>query len=225
VLRRYVSPQVMGGVQAAVREGRDSIADEERVFTFLFADLVAFTALAEKSSLRDVVDLLNLSIGANSSTILHWGGYIDKIMGDSIFAVFEEPLNSVIAAVEIQKQFNILNFFRIKDEQQPIELRIGIHTGPCLIASIGSAEFLELTYIGDAVNTASRIEKAALPGSILVSDQTIELVRSNVTLGDGVSLSVKGKSHILVAHYVKRVSFERSPGKVLALGIDDDIFQ
>ena len=224
VVRRYVSPQVMGGVQQAIRMGRETIPDEDRVLTYLFADLVAFTALAERIGSKEIVDLLNLSIGANSSTVLHWGGYIDKIMGDSIFAVFEEPLNAAIAAVEIQKQFNILNFFRLKEGEDQVLLRIGIHTGPCTIASIGTLEFMELTYIGDSVNTASRIETAALPGTILASSTTVEAIQGNLTLGDEVELKVKGKTELLTAHYIERVTFDRGNGKQISIGIDDDIF-
>ena len=224
VVRRYVSPQVMGGVRQAIRMGRQTIPDEDRTLTYLFADLVSFTSLAERIGNKQIVELLNLSIGANSSTVLHWGGYIDKIMGDSIFAVFEEPLNAIIASVEIQKQFNILNFFRLKDGEDSVELRVGIHTGPCTIASIGTLEFMELTYIGDAVNTASRIESAALPGTILASNDTVALVRDNLTLDAEVVLNVKGKSEPLHAHYVKRVTFEHKKGKEISIGIDDDIF-
>ncbi len=224
VMRRYVSPQVMGGIRQAIRMGRETIPDEDRVLTYLFADMVAFTALAERIGSKEIVELLNLSIGANSSTVLHWGGYIDKIMGDSIFAVFEEPLNAIIAAVEIQKQFNILNFFRLKEGQDSVELRVGLHTGPCTIASIGTLEFMELTYIGDAVNTASRIESAALPGTILASSVTVAMVRDHLTLGDEVELKVKGKTELLHAHYVKRVTFDRGNGKQISIGTDDDIF-
>lgn len=224
VVRRYVSPQVMGGVQQAIRIGRETIPDEDRVLTYLFADLVAFTSLAERIGNKEIVNLLNLSIGANSSTVLHWGGYIDKIMGDSIFAVFEEPLNAVIASVEIQKQFNILNFFRLKEGEDAVELRVGLHTGPCTIASIGTLEFMELTYIGDAVNTASRIESAALPGSILASRATVDQIRENLTLGEEIELKVKGKTEPLQAQYIKRVTFQHKPGKDISIGIDDDIF-
>ncbi|MBE7440234.1 MAG: adenylate/guanylate cyclase domain-containing protein [Spirochaetales bacterium] len=224
LVRRYVSPQIMGGIQEAVRQGRETIASENRVLTYLFADLVSFTSLAENSDPDEIVNLLNLSIGSNSSTILHWGGFIDKIMGDSIFAVFEEPLNAVIAAVEIQKQFNILNFFRLKDGENAIELRIGIHTGPSTIASIGTLEFMELTYIGDAVNTASRLEKAAEPGMILISQSTADLVQGQLELGKGVELRVKGKKEPLAAHYVVRVRFQRKDGKEISIGLDDDVF-
>jgi len=224
LVRRYVSPQIMGGIQEAVRQGRETIANESKVLTYLFADLVSFTSLAEDSDPDEIVNLLNLSIGSNSATILHWGGYIDKIMGDSIFAVFEEPLNAIIAAVEIQKQFNILNFFRLKDGENAIELRIGIHTGPSTVASIGTLEFMELTYIGDAVNTASRLEKAAEPGMILISNSTADLVFSHLELGKAVEVKVKGKKEPLAGHYVVRVRFQRRDGKEISIGLDDDVF-
>lgn len=223
VLQKYVTKQLFDRAMHSVRTGIDYIPAENRVLTFLFADLVAFTMHAEKISPEEVVEMLNLSIGATSATILHSGGYVDKIMGDSIFAVFEKPENAVIAAIEIQKQFNLLNFFRIKDGLDEVLLRIGIHTGESMWASIGSQDFMEQTFIGDAVNTASRLENSAIPGSILVSSTTVEPIRDKLQLLEKVELTVKGKEEKLIAYYVNRINFERR-GQQASLGLDDDLF-
>ncbi len=223
LVKRYINRHVWSRAQSAARADLTRIPDEEREFTFLFADLVSFTALAEKSSPAEVVAMLNLSIGATSSTIVHSGGFVDKIMGDSIFAVFLNPLDALIASIEIQKQFNILNLFRLKQDQDEVSLRVGIHTGKCLMATIGSDEFMELTFIGDAVNSASRLERACVAGAILASDATIALVREHVEISHEETLHVKGKTQPLHACYVNRVSFDGPRGPV-SLGLDDSIF-
>lgn len=223
LLRPYISRQLSSRAKSAVLAGYDKIPNEKRDFTFLFADLVSYTALAEQSSPDEILEMLNVSIGATSSTILHSGGFVDKIMGDSIFAVFEKPLNAIIASIEIQKQFNILNLFRLKSDQPEVSLRIGVHTGECILGSIGSDDFLELTFIGDAVNTASRLERAAEPGSILVSEATLALVRDNVEVLRSVNLTLKGKAKELTAGFVNSVHFEGPRGPI-NLGLDDHIF-
>ena len=219
----YISRQLASRAKSAIQAGYTKIPNEKREFTFLFADLVSYTALAEQRSPDEILEMLNVSIGATSSTILHSGGFVDKIMGDSIFAVFEKPLNAIIAAIEIQKQFNLLNFFRLKSAEPEVSLRIGVHTGQCILGSIGSDDFLELTFIGDAVNTASRLERAAEPGSILVSEATLALVREQVDVLKTVELTLTGKAQTLSAGYVNRVQFEGPRGRI-SLGLDDHIF-
>ncbi|MCB1307179.1 MAG: adenylate/guanylate cyclase domain-containing protein [Leptospiraceae bacterium] len=223
IIKKYISRQLASRALSAVRSGYDRIPDEEREFTFLFADLVAYTSMAEKATALEILEMLNLSIGATASIILHNGGFVDKIMGDSIFAVFEKPLSALMSAIEIQKQFNILNLFRIKQGQDEVQLRIGIHSGQCLLASIGSDDFMELTFIGDSVNTASRLEKSALPGSILVSDATFELIKDNVENPEAHDLTVKGKRAAIKAYYINRIQFDGPRGRI-SLGVDDDMF-
>jgi PAS domain S-box-containing protein len=223
IIRPYISKQLTSRARSAVQAGYDRIPNEKREFTFLFADLVSYTSLAEQSSPDEILEMLNVSIGATSSTVLHSGGFVDKIMGDSIFAVFEKPLNAIIASIEIQKQFGILNLFRLKSEQPEVSLRIGVHSGQCILGSIGSDDFLELTFIGDAVNTAARLERAAEPGSVLVSGHTLKLLEGQVDVIKMVELSLKGKAQALPAGFVNRVHFDGPRGPI-SLGLDDDIF-
>lgn len=221
LLKRYVSRQLRDRAKSSAKAGFDQIQNEVRTLTFLFADLVSYTSHAEKNTPDEIVEMLNLSIGATSSTVLHWNGHIDKIMGDSIFAVFENPLNAIVTAIEIQKQFNFLNMFRIKNDQDEILLRIGINTGVCIQASIGSPEFMEMTYIGDAVNIASRLEKSAVPGSILVSRATLDPVKDQVFYSRTTELVVKGKELKIEACYVNKVTFLAPNGREVTLDKDE----
>lgn len=223
ILKRYVSSHLAHRARSASEQGLDYIPNEEKEFTFLFADLVSYTALAERTSPEAILEMLNTSIGAASSIILHNHGFVDKIMGDSIFAVFEDPVKALLSAIEMQKQFNILNLFRLKSGEEEISIRIGIHTGQCILGSIGGDGFWELTFIGDAVNTASRLEKACQPSSILVSETTAQIVGDSAGYLESIDLSAKGKAEPLKAHYLNRIEFEGPRGKV-TLGLDDDLF-
>ncbi|MCB1165417.1 MAG: adenylate/guanylate cyclase domain-containing protein [Leptospiraceae bacterium] len=223
ILTKYVSSHLTHRARSASASGLDHIPDEQREFTFLFADLVSYTAIAERTSPEAILEMLNTSIGAASSIILHNHGFVDKIMGDSIFAVFENPLHALMSAIEMQKQFNLLNLFRLKSGEEEISIRIGIHSGECILGSIGGDGFLELTFIGDAVNTASRLEKACKPSAILVSSETARLVGDAAGYVETIELSAKGKSEPLQAQYLNRIEFEGPRGKA-TLGLDDDLF-
>lgn len=223
LLRRYISKQLLARVRSAVTRGLDEIPNQSRHLTFLFADLVAYTQISEQARPDEVVDMLNLFIGATSAIVLHNEGFVDKIMGDSVFAVFENPLSAVLSAVEVQKQFNMLNFFRVAEGQPEVLLRVGIHSGNCILASIGSNDFMELTFIGDSVNTASRLEKACTPGAILVSASTIEPIRERVGSSRRLELQVKGKREPLSAEYVHSVTVNKG-GKDIVIDMDESVF-
>ncbi|MEQ8353256.1 MAG: adenylate/guanylate cyclase domain-containing protein [Leptospiraceae bacterium] len=223
ILKPYVSSHLAHRARSASMAGLDHIPNEEREFTFLFADLVSYTSIAERTSPEAILEMLNTSIGAASSIILHNHGFVDKIMGDSIFAVFENPVNALLSAIEMQKQFNLLNLFRLKSGEEEISIRVGIHTGECILGSIGGDGFLELTFIGDAVNTASRLEKACKPSAIMVSEKTATMVGETAEYLETVELSAKGKTEPLKAQYLNRLEFEGPKGKV-SIGLDDDLF-
>jgi class 3 adenylate cyclase len=223
IAQRYISRDLITRARRAANMGNKQLLNETRVLTFLFADLVSFTAYSETKTPDEIVQMLNLSIGAASSNIIHYNGVVDKIMGDSVFAIFEQPLNAVLAAVEMQKQFQILNLFNVKTNQPEIQVRVGIHTGECIQASLGTEDHMEWTAIGDAVNVASRLEKAAAPGTILASDHTVELIREKVTTVKELDVAMKGKTLPMKAYYITRVTFDGPRGPI-TLGVDDDVF-
>lgn len=223
LLKRYISKQLVARVESAVSKGLADIPNQERHLTFLFADLVAYTEISENTDTEEVVDMLNVFIGAISSIVLHNGGFVDKIMGDSVFAVFESPLFAVLSAVEVQKQFNMLNFFRVREGQPEVLLRVGIHAGACVLASIGSSDFMELTFIGDSVNTASRLEKACTPGAILASQAALASIRDRVGTSRSLELQVKGKRAPLHAEYVHSITVNKG-GRDILIDMDESVF-
>ncbi|MDH5655698.1 MAG: adenylate/guanylate cyclase domain-containing protein [Spirochaetia bacterium] len=221
ILDRYIPPELFKHAMFAAKQGREFIHDEVRYLTFLFADLVSFTSFAEDKKPEEVMETLNLSIGAASSTILRWNGVVDKIMGDSVMAFFEDPLNAVISAVEIQKQFRIFNDLRSLQELENLEIRIGIHSGSCIHGSIGMDRYMEWTVIGDAVNSASRLEKACRVGEVLVSEETVKFLKEQVNILESIDISLRGKKNNLTAFYVDRVSFYGEDNELIEVGIND----
>ncbi len=223
ILRKYISPDLLKSVREAADQGLDYIPNRRTTLTYLFADLVSFTSWAENRTPDETVHMLNLSIGATSAVILHWGGSVNKFMGDSLFATFENPVNAVCAGIEMQKQFQILNLIGMKEDSTEIRVRIGIHTGPCILASIGTDEFMDYTAIGDSVNIASRLEKACRPGAVIISQATGNLMQDHILLSHPVTVEAKGKSTPLEALYVDRIRYS-GPRGTIETGIDDDLF-
>jgi len=223
LVNRYIPPALYEKARLTARAGLASIPDEVRYLTFLFADLVSFTKFAEEKDPAEVMEILNLSIGVASATILRWNGVVDKIMGDSIMAIFENPLDAMISAVEIQKQFRFFNEMRFLQNLEPLELRIGINSGSCIHGSIGMEKNMEWTVIGDAVNSASRLEKNCRVGGILASEETVRHFKNQIHITEEMDVSLRGKKNNLKAFYIDRVSFAGMGDEVIDIGIDDEI--
>jgi class 3 adenylate cyclase len=127
-------------------------------------------------------------------------GMVDKLMGDSIMALFGAPLsspddalNAVKCAIAMQKEVICFNRERTDQGLPVLEMGIGINTGKVIAGNIGSPERMEYTVIGDNVNVAARLQGIAKPGQVLISDATFAQVEDKVI---GIQLeptALKGK--------------------------------
>src|SRR5690606_10866496 len=170
---------------------------------------VGFTHRTEKIGMDRAMGMLNIALGVLVRSIERHHGQIDKFMGDAIMALFRDPHEAVIAAIEIQRNFSQLNEFRHLRGEDPIEVRIGMHSGRVILGNVGTAERMDLTPIGDVVNTASRIVRSASAGSVLIGETTYERVRDFVEVGPERMLHVKGKERRLTVYPVESVSFNK----------------
>ncbi|MEO6576688.1 MAG: adenylate/guanylate cyclase domain-containing protein, partial [Polyangiaceae bacterium] len=157
----FVSPEVS---ERIVRE-KSSTIGERKVVVVLFSDIRSFTALSEKLSPEELVEQLNEYFDGMVTAITKHGGTVDKFIGDAVMAVFggvlelKDPCASAFdAAVAMRAALADLNEARRLVGRPPIENGIGMHYGEVMQGTIGSTDRKEFTVIGDAVNTASRIE-------------------------------------------------------------------
>lgn len=208
IIRRYIPQNVMRKAAEMSAAGREELPNEVVNATVLFADIVGFTRLSENMHPLAVIEMLNLALGMVANALVRHGGTIDKYMGDAVFALFDDPLKAVAAAVEIQNLYLELNAMRELHDQPPIEMRIGIHSGKVIMGNIGNAERLDWTAIGDVVNTASRIEQNSAGGQVLISDSTYSMIHDRVEWQREMQISVKGKVEQLKVYFVKSVSFQ-----------------
>ncbi len=171
-----------------------------QTITVLFADIRGFTRISEHASPEKIVQLLNRYFSAMTDIIFAHGGTLDKYLGDGLMALFGAPTvtpkdaaNAIAAAVAMQRRMLSIND-ELREEGFPeIGIGIGLHTGEVTVGYIGSERRSEYTAIGDAVNTASRLESNAKAGEILVSEVTAKAAHSRYQLAARDPISVKNR--------------------------------
>jgi adenylate cyclase len=158
------------------------LGGESQQITALFADLKGFTALTETLAPDAVVRMLNEFFSDMSAEITAHGGIPMQYVGDNIYAVFPEAggadhaRRALEAALGMLRRLEALNARRRQRGAVPLAAGIGLHSGPAVAGPIGSPELLQYCYVGDTVNTASRIERMTrtLDRTLLVSGTTLE---------------------------------------------------
>ncbi len=207
LLRRYLPAEA---VDRVMREDPDAaLAPGGRLVTVtvLAADLRGFTAMAEKLAPAEVMRQLNAYHGAMSRVIERHGGAIDKFIGDGTLVVFgltgeaEAAATAAVAcAAEMLETLTAHNAERAVEGAAPLAMGIGVHTGPVVAGNLGTAGGrIEFTVIGDAVNTASRLEghtkQAGTP--VVVSSVTAALLADAGVLRELAPVSLRGKERAL----------------------------
>jgi adenylate cyclase len=139
----------------------------EREVAILFADIRAFTSYSEKKLPYDVVFVLNRYFQSMGQAVVEAGGVLDKFIGDGVMALFgadttpeEACRRALMAARRMGTALDELNASLHDDLPQPLRIGIGVHLGTVIVGEMGWAENTHFTAIGDAVNTASRLEQA-----------------------------------------------------------------
>lgn len=171
-----------------------------QTITVLFADIRGFTRISEHAPPEKIVQLLNKYFSAMTDIIFAHGGTLDKYLGDGLMALFGAPTvtpkdaaNAVAAAVAMQRRMLSINDELREEGFQEIGIGIGLHTGEVTVGYIGSERRSEYTAIGDAVNTASRLESNAKAGEILVSEVTAKAAHSRYQLAPREPITVKNR--------------------------------
>jgi len=171
-----------------------------QTITILFADIRGFTRISEHAAPETIVGLLNRYFSAMTDIIFAHGGTLDKYLGDGLMALFgaptatpEDASNALNAAVAMQRRVMGINK-ELADEGFPeLNVGIGLHTGEVTVGYIGSERRSEYTAIGDAVNTASRLESNARAGEILMSDATAKAAHRRYELRPREPIMVKNR--------------------------------
>jgi adenylate cyclase len=220
-------PLLPAGVPARIVYGKTSHAQgAERRIAILFADLRGFTKLSEGKLPYDVVFVLNQYFKAMGEAVEGAGGKLDKFIGDGVMALFgieEGPDEGCRRAMDAARRMSAalaqLNEALKMDLDQMLRIGIGIHCGPAIVGEMGHGSAMHLTAVGDAVNTASRLESATKDfGAELVISAEVGDRAGAAALADMAwqreTVALRGKSEtieVLVAEKIAPARSARSP--------------
>ncbi len=163
--------------------GRDSLTDVRlgdavrRDMTVLFADLKGFSAQTRTLEPGARFDLLNEHLALIEPIVIDHGGVVDKFVGDAVMAVFDRtPADAVEAGVAMLRKVALANAQRVAQGARPIELGIGLNTGPLMLGTVGTESRMDTTVISDAVGLAHRVEGLTRPyrSGLLLTQSTRE---------------------------------------------------
>ncbi|HLF29055.1 MAG TPA: adenylate/guanylate cyclase domain-containing protein [Anaerolineae bacterium] len=179
--------------------------EQRRIVTILFTDIVGSTALAEKLDPEDWREVLTTIHSGVGHYIQRYEGSVVQYLGDGLLALFGarasseyDPENAIRAALDIQAGLAALQ------TGQPIQLRIGIHSGLVVLGDVGSEVKHEFAATGDAMNFAARLQAAAPPGGVLISHDAYRYVRGVFDVMPQAPLQIKGRSEPVQTYLVRR---------------------
>ncbi len=176
--------------------------------TIMFTDFVGFTALAERTEPRVLVNDLNEYFSTFDEIVRRHGLEKLKTIGDAYMCAgglpdknASHPVDTCLAALEIQDSMAESNGQRREMGLPPWELRVGIHTGPVMAGVVGKMKFTYDIW-GDAVNIAALLEANGVAGQISLSESTFHHVKNVFEIKCHGTISAKNKDHL--ATYVLR---------------------
>jgi class 3 adenylate cyclase len=163
---------------------RGQVAGERRIVTMLFSDVKGSTPMAEHLDPEEVLEIMDGAFDVLIEPITRYEGALARLMGDGVLAFFGAPIaheddaeracRAALAILEGAREYAA----RLEAERgiSGFEVRVGIHTGLVVVGEVGSDLRVEYTAMGDAVNLAARMETAAEPGTVLITEDTHRLI-------------------------------------------------
>lgn len=183
-LARYFSPNL---VEMLAERDEPLGAVRRQTVAVLFVDIVGFTRMVEMMPPEAVVTMLRSFHDRMTAQIFAYAGTVEKYIGDAIFAVFglpsespDDAANALRCAEGMITALDGWNAERVRQDEPPLAIGIGLNYGPAVIGDVGSEHSLSFTVIGDAVNTANRLQglTRVLSTPLVVGDALVAAVRS-----------------------------------------------
>jgi class 3 adenylate cyclase/tetratricopeptide (TPR) repeat protein len=198
------------------------VEGERKFVTVLFADVVDSTAMGERLDPEQVIEIMNGAFAFLNVAVAKYDGTVARLMGDAVLAFFGAPVaheddaeRAVRAGLEIQAAAKEYERAIKADYGVEFRVRVGINTGLAVLAVVGDQIKTEYTAMGDTTNVAARLQSAAVPGTVLISSETYNLVKPLFEFKVRGAVEVKGKSAPIETYEV--VAPRDVPGKVRGL--------
>ncbi|HEV8654228.1 MAG TPA: adenylate/guanylate cyclase domain-containing protein [Candidatus Limnocylindria bacterium] len=191
---------------------------ERKPVSAVLADVVNSTVLTASMDPEDWIEIINDAFSRMSQVIYRYEGTIARLMGDGILAFFgapvaheDDPERAVRCALDMIATIDDLGTELRRARGIEFGIRVGVNTGLVVVGTVGSDLMYEYTAMGDAVNVAARMESAARPGTVLVTETTFRFIAPLFDAVELEPLSVKGKSEPVVAFEI--IGPKHAPGR------------
>jgi len=191
------------------------LAGERKVVTALFADVVGSTSLAEQMDPEDWTNIMNRAFDRISKKIYDYEGTIARLLGDALLAFFgapmaheDDPVRATRAALDLLAAVREFADEIRQEHGIEFQMRVGLNTGPVVVGDVGSDLKFEYTAMGDAINLAARMQSAAQPMTLLISENTYRFIAPVFDCVDLGLIEVKGKAEPVRVYEVQGVKAE-----------------
>jgi class 3 adenylate cyclase/tetratricopeptide (TPR) repeat protein len=197
---------------------RDKIEGERKQVTVMFCDMEGFTSLTEKLGSEETYSLMDEVYEILIHKVHDYEGTVNELTGDGIMALFGAPIaledapqRAIRSALSIHREMRKFSD-KIKSENRVpfMKMRIGIHTGPVVVGTLGNDLRVEFKAVGDTVNLASRMESLAEPGTTYVTEETFKLTEGFFRFESLGPRAVKGKEEPVKVYRVIAPSTRRT---------------
>lgn len=219
---RHVTKQIAEAIwrdrEQLLKEGR--LRGQKMTATVLFSDLKGFSTVAENMSSETLMAWLNQYMDAMAGTVLEHGGVVDKFIGDAVMAVFGVPIKrttseeidqdaiaAVNCALTMAQKLQTLNQEWQRQGYPQTAMRVGIATGDVVTGSLGNAQRLDYTTLGDSVNVAARLESydKTLDGGIcriLINEETYQHLHNQFPTKQIGQVRLKGREQLTAVYQI-----------------------
>jgi adenylate cyclase len=194
---------------------KDTHAEYKQV-TVLFADVVHSMDIAASVGPERLREIMADVADRSAAVVQRYGGTVDKFTGDGIMALFGAPvaledhaLRACLAALDVQEEAKRLAVVVLERDGVYLQLRVGLNSGEVIAGEIGSGPF-GYTAVGEQVGMAQRMESAASPGGVMLSESTARLVEHTAVLGERELVHIKGAEAAVPARHLLEARSERA---------------
>jgi adenylate cyclase len=194
---------------APASEAAGSLRSSRRLVTMLFADLTNYTHVAARIDPEEMFLTIRRMLEELAQPVGRMDGRIDRYVGDGFLATFgipeaheDDPTRALLTALDMQRTMQALRREAQQSLGWDVQLRVGINIGPVISGQLDTGALPDASVFGHAVNVAHRLQQAARPGTILVSEGVYRLTRNQIEFRDPINLHLKGLDSPVVSYEV-----------------------
>jgi class 3 adenylate cyclase/tetratricopeptide (TPR) repeat protein len=207
------------GITEKILSQRNKIEGEKRQVTVLFCDMKGFTPLSETLGPEAMYAMMDEVYEILIHKVHEYEGTVNEMTGDGVMALFGAPIaledapqRAIRTAIASHKEMTRFaeRMRQEKGEFPPVKMRVGIHTGPVVVGTLGNDLRVEFKAVGDTVNLAARMESLAEPGTTYISEDTFKITEGLFRVEALGEKEIKGKAKPLKVYQVIAPSSRRT---------------